>query len=278
MGRTRPYCTRDGLYKGPWTPEEDLLLIKYIQDHGVGHWRTLPQNAGLMRSGKSCRFRWMNYLRPDIKRGDMSADEEELIIRLHNLLGNRWSLIAGRVPGRTDNEVKNYWNTHLRKKCKRAIASNPIFNKEDQREEKIDCLNINYNDDIMAKGCSTALSMQVGLENKIDQCINDTLMIQPELNSDSASDDQNVNPPSHDEAHEIENAYRNSYCYGALAVPTVQLSSDLYLPSTWNWLESVPFLDFSDQMEEIYGNDVMQYCVGEFQGTSRYFSDHLQPF
>ncbi|OVA18433.1 SANT/Myb domain [Macleaya cordata] len=72
--------------------------------------------AGLNRCGKSCRLRWLNYLRPGIKRGNITEDEEDLIIRLHNLLGNRWSLIAGRLPGRTDNEIKNHWNTHLSKK------------------------------------------------------------------------------------------------------------------------------------------------------------------
>ena len=60
----------------------------------------------------------MNYLRPDIKRGNITPEEDDLIIRMHSLLGNRWSLIAGRLPGRTDNEIKNYWNTHLSKKLK----------------------------------------------------------------------------------------------------------------------------------------------------------------
>ncbi|GLJ48263.1 hypothetical protein SUGI_1018910 [Cryptomeria japonica] len=102
--------------KGPWAPEEDLLLINYIQAHGEGRWRTLPHKAGLQRCAKGCRLRWMNYLRPNVKRGNISLDEEDLIIRLHKLLGNRWSLIAGRIPGRTDNEIKNYWNSHLCKK------------------------------------------------------------------------------------------------------------------------------------------------------------------
>eukprot|EP01018_Ginkgo_biloba_P023585 Gb_34386 [translate_table: standard] len=104
------------LKRGSWTPEEDMLLVKYIEANGVGHWNSVSGKAGLMRSGKSCRLRWMNYLRPEIKRGGISPDEEELIIRLHNLLGNRWALIAGRVPGRTDNDIKNYWNIHLSKK------------------------------------------------------------------------------------------------------------------------------------------------------------------
>ncbi|XP_042497195.1 transcription factor MYB82 [Macadamia integrifolia] len=104
------------LKKGPWKPAEDLLLIRYVETHGEGKWATVSKRSGLMRGGKSCRLRWKNYLRPNLKHGEMSEEEEDLIIRMHNLLGNRWSLIAGRLPGRTDNEVKNYWNTHLIKK------------------------------------------------------------------------------------------------------------------------------------------------------------------
>ncbi|KAK8507858.1 hypothetical protein V6N13_140601 [Hibiscus sabdariffa] len=115
-GRTTPCCTKVGLKRGPWTPEEDELLANYIKKEGGGRWRTLPKRAGLLRCGKSCRLRWMNYLRPSVKRGQIAPDEEDLILRLHRLLGNRWSLIAGRIPGRTDNEIKNYWNTHLSKK------------------------------------------------------------------------------------------------------------------------------------------------------------------
>ncbi|XVF44463.1 hypothetical protein PTKIN_Ptkin02bG0122900 [Pterospermum kingtungense] len=118
MGRT-PCCDKNGLKKGPWTPEEDLKLTNYIQIHGPGNWRTLPKIAGLQRCGKSCRLRWTNYLRPDIKRGRFSFEEEETIIQLHSILGNKWSAIAVRLPGRTDNEIKNYWNTHIRKRLLR---------------------------------------------------------------------------------------------------------------------------------------------------------------
>ncbi|XP_009334686.1 transcription factor MYB1 [Pyrus x bretschneideri] len=117
MGRS-PCCSKEGLNRGAWTALEDKILSSYIKTHGEGKWRSLPKRAGLKRCGKSCRLRWLNYLRPDIKRGNISGDEEELIVRLHNLLGNRWSLIAGRLPGRTDNEIKNYWNTTLGKKSK----------------------------------------------------------------------------------------------------------------------------------------------------------------
>ncbi|KAL1560728.1 transcription factor MYB102-like protein [Salvia divinorum] len=118
MGRT-PCCDKNGLKKGPWTPEEDEKLSRYIHAHGAGNWRNLPKNAGLQRCGKSCRLRWTNYLRPDIKRGRFSFEEEETIIQLHSVLGNKWSAIAARLPGRTDNEIKNYWNTHIRKRLLR---------------------------------------------------------------------------------------------------------------------------------------------------------------
>ncbi|KAJ8548226.1 hypothetical protein K7X08_030695 [Anisodus acutangulus] len=104
------------MHRGAWSKQEDQKLVDYITKHGEGCWKNLPKAAGLLRCGKSCRLRWMNYLSPNLKRGNFSEDEDDLIIKLHALLGNRWSLIAGRLPGRTDNEVKNYWNSHLRRK------------------------------------------------------------------------------------------------------------------------------------------------------------------
>ncbi|KAG2728670.1 hypothetical protein I3843_01G211000 [Carya illinoinensis] len=126
MGRN-PCCSKEGLNRGAWTAMEDKILKEYVRIHGEGKWRSVPKRAGLKRCGKSCRLRWLNYLRPDIKRGNISNDEEELIIRLHKLLGNRWSLIAGRLPGRTDNEIKNYWNTNIGKKVQGH--SDPTFKR-----------------------------------------------------------------------------------------------------------------------------------------------------
>ncbi|KAF7819222.1 myb-related protein 306 [Senna tora] len=121
MGRP-PCCDKVGIKKGPWTPEEDIILVSYIQEHGPGNWRSVPTNTGLMRCSKSCRLRWTNYLRPGIKRGNFTPHEEGMIIHLQALLGNKWAAIASYLPQRTDNDIKNYWNTHLKKKLKKFQA------------------------------------------------------------------------------------------------------------------------------------------------------------
>ncbi|PON98293.1 MYB transcription factor [Trema orientale] len=143
MGR-RPCCSKLGLNRGAWTNLEDKILTAYIKVHGEGDWYNLPKLAGLNRCGKSCRLRWVNYLRPDIKRGSISQDEEDLIIKMHKLLGNRWSIIAGRLPGRTDNEIKNYWNTTLRKKLSEAPnRNNDSINPKTKRKRSIPALEPN---------------------------------------------------------------------------------------------------------------------------------------
>ncbi|CAL5208807.1 unnamed protein product [Lathyrus oleraceus] len=106
------------LRKGPWTLEEDTILVNYITTHGEGHWNTAASSAGLKRSGKSCRLRWLNYLRPDVRRGNITLQEQILILELHSRWGNRWSKIAQHLPGRTDNEIKNYWRTRVIKQAK----------------------------------------------------------------------------------------------------------------------------------------------------------------
>ncbi|XP_028794202.1 transcription factor MYB106-like [Neltuma alba] len=134
------------LRKGPWTPEEDQKLMAYIQQHGHGNWSSLPAKAGLRRCGKSCRLRWTNYLRPDIKRGNFSSQEDQTIIQLHALLGNRWSAIALHLPKRTDNEIKNHWNTHLKKRLTR-MGIDPTTHKpinDAVHGQSKDAANINH--------------------------------------------------------------------------------------------------------------------------------------
>ncbi|KAK8943843.1 Protein ODORANT1 [Platanthera guangdongensis] len=127
MGR-QPCCDKVGLKKGPWTTEEDKKLINFILNNDQCCWRAVPKLAGLLRCGKSCRLRWTNYLRPDLKRGLLSESEEKLVIDLHSQLGNRWSKIAASLPGRTDNEIKNHWNTHIKKKL-RKMGIDPLTHK-----------------------------------------------------------------------------------------------------------------------------------------------------
>ncbi|XWS36889.1 hypothetical protein CRYUN_Cryun20dG0124000 [Craigia yunnanensis] len=127
MGR-QPCCDKVGLKKGPWTAEEDKKLINFILTNGQCCWRAVPKLAGLLRCGKSCRLRWTNYLRPDLKRGLLSEYEEQMVIDLHAQLGNRWSKIASHLPGRTDNEIKNHWNTHIKKKL-RKMGIDPLTHK-----------------------------------------------------------------------------------------------------------------------------------------------------
>ncbi|KAJ1438621.1 SANT/Myb domain [Sesbania bispinosa] len=112
-----------GVRKGAWTYEEDNLLKACINKYGVGKWHLVPEKAGLNRCRKSCRLRWLNYLNPNINRASFAEDEVDMILRLHNLLGNR-------LPGRTANDVKNYWHAHLSKK---KVTSN--YNKEDKKEK-----------------------------------------------------------------------------------------------------------------------------------------------
>ncbi|MFS7958914.1 putative transcription factor MYB-HB-like family [Helianthus anomalus] len=169
MGR-QPCCEKNGLRRGPWTVEEDHKLMTFILNNGIQCWRIVPKLAGLMRCGKSCRLRWINYLRPDLKRGGFTEAEEDMIIQLHSRLGNRWSKIAAQFPGRTDNEIKNHWNTRIKKKMKfmgldprthhpigqqrnldpiitresgESTSAHNVFNNHMIKEEKPDVLNDN---------------------------------------------------------------------------------------------------------------------------------------
>ncbi|XP_073060179.1 uncharacterized protein [Primulina eburnea] len=129
MGRA-PCCDKANVKKGPWSPEEDAKLKEYIEKHGTGgNWIALPHKADLRRCGKSCRLRWLNYLRPNIKHGEFSDDEDRVICSLFASIGSRWSIIAAQLPGRTDNDIKNYWNTKLKKKILGASKSNQLLSK-----------------------------------------------------------------------------------------------------------------------------------------------------
>ncbi|KAF3669960.1 Transcription factor MYB34 [Capsicum annuum] len=188
MGRT-PCCDKNGLKKGPWTPDEDQKLIQYIQVHGPGNWRNLPKNAGLQRCGKSCRLRWTNYLRPDIRRGRFSFEEEETIIQLHSVLGNKWSAIAERLPGRTDNEIKNYWNTHIRKRLLR-MGIDPVTHSP-----RLDFLDFSLLFNSTQLNLSSLLGLQALVNPEIFKLANSILLSQTHENQELSLQNQNSQGP-----------------------------------------------------------------------------------
>nr|GEU53769.1 transcription factor MYB13-like [Tanacetum cinerariifolium] len=138
-----PRFDKFGMKKGAWSEDEDDKLRGFIERYGHPNWCEIPNLAGLSRSGKSCRLRWMNYLRPNVKHGNFTKEEQELIVDLHSKLGNKWSMMAAQLPGRSDNEIKNYWHTHLKNRV----------NKESTiiRNEHIECLEPNK---ACVEGCS----------------------------------------------------------------------------------------------------------------------------
>ncbi|KAF0892817.1 hypothetical protein E2562_018611 [Oryza meyeriana var. granulata] len=135
MGRA-PCCDKNNVKKGPWSPEEDAKLKEFIEKHGTGgNWIALPQKAGLRRCGKSCRLRWLNYLRPNIKHGEFTEHEDRVICSMFASIGSRWSIIASQLPGRTDNDIKNYWNTKLKKKLLDPTAGAGALPPRVQRQQ-----------------------------------------------------------------------------------------------------------------------------------------------
>ncbi|KAJ3670824.1 hypothetical protein LUZ60_008250 [Juncus effusus] len=147
--------------KGPWTMEEDIILFNYVTMNGDGNWNNVARAAGLNRTGKSCRLRWLNYLRPDVRRGNITQEEQMLIMELHSRLGNRWSQIAKHLPGRTDNEIKNFWRTRMQKRVKQG----------------------DQNSDEASTSATTSLTNNSELENNMSQ-----LRMNPDQNNANLTD------------------------------------------------------------------------------------------
>ncbi|XP_034711635.1 transcription factor LAF1-like [Vitis riparia] len=159
--------------KGLWSPEEDARLRNYVLKYGHGCWSSVPVNAGLQRNGKSCRLRWINYLRPGLKRGMFTIEEEETIMALHRLLGNKWSQIAQNFPGRTDNEIKNYWHSCLKKKVVKAQEMEVHMNSQciNSNSQSIDSSTSQEKPSIQFPGFESFENMKGSSSTDTDQSI-----------------------------------------------------------------------------------------------------------
>ncbi|KEH43184.1 myb DNA-binding domain protein [Medicago truncatula] len=124
--------TNKRLKKGTlWSKEEDEILKAYVEKHGTGNWKEVSKNTGLAHCGNSCRFRWYNTLRPDLRKGPFSKEEEEKFFELFSKFGEfKWSKMALEMPGRTDNDIKNFWNARKRKHQRHCLSPFPDNNME----------------------------------------------------------------------------------------------------------------------------------------------------
>ncbi|KAM0961332.1 hypothetical protein ACFX2I_020615 [Malus domestica] len=201
--------------RGPWTLEEDNLLIHYIVNHGEGHWNSLAKLAGLKRTGKSCRLRWLNYLKPDIKRGNLTPQEQLMILELHSKWGNRWSKIAQHLPGRTDNEIKNYWRTRVQKQARQ-------LNIESNSEQFLDAVRGFWVPTLLQKmeqsssSCSSTLSTS---QNSASPCLSP--------NHAAPSVPLSTSPPSN--ATNVLDNYHISGNSNLATVPSNILSADSFV-------------------------------------------------
>ncbi|CAN7091881.1 transcription factor MYB74 [Brassica rapa] len=272
MGRSPCLDKKIGLKKGPWTPAEDQKLIDYINKHGYGNWRTLPKNAGLERCGKSCRLRWTNYLRPDIKRGRFSFEEEEIIIQLHSIMGNKWSAIAARLPGRTDNEIKNYWNTHIRKRLLK-LGIDPVTHSP-----RLDLLDISS---ILSSSVHNSshhhqqnmLRLMMGDGNHHHQpLVNpEILKLATSLFSNSQQQYKNQNNPTN--THEVNQPEVNQYQNGYNIIGNQELQS--CFPSMDQFAEfqdPMPTTTFPDSVHSLPLNQDYDYSTSNF-ALEPFYSD-----
>ncbi|KAL3645649.1 hypothetical protein CASFOL_010829 [Castilleja foliolosa] len=243
-------CNQQKVKRGLWSPEEDEKLIRYITTHGYGCWSEVPEKAGLQRCGKSCRLRWINYLRPDIRRGRFTPEEEKLIINLHGAVGNRWAHIASHLPGRTDNEIKNYWNSWIKKKIRKSSSStstNTALPKSiqtsqltpyTQNNQQHFLTNYNNNNQDINNNNTTSLfplpspssfMFEIG-PTTLEGTSNTRAIDNPMIFQESSENTWQVNKMSHDEDHQIQ--FTSSVISSSCLTPLMDINiENLMLPN-----------------------------------------------
>ncbi|XP_022943493.1 transcription factor MYB63-like [Cucurbita moschata] len=261
MGKGRaPCCDKNQVKRGPWSPAEDLRLINFIQNYGHDNWRALPKQAGLLRCGKSCRLRWINYLRPDVKRGNFTPDEEETIIKLHKTWGNKWSKIASRLPGRTDNEIKNVWNTHLKKRLLKTTTT------KDCNEPKESPTTSSSSSSSLRPSNETQ-DLETERPNKTNSVNNDLFCLEQQTTSSLSSNTSNSNsssqvdkvwPQNHlDFGEEVEKKKENKQIRSELELELELELESIEIPLEWD-KDFWNILDLEDI--DLFGsNEVDQY-------------------